>query len=221
MDISADEIGGQTERGTFEEIKGETKARRSYRRKQPKFSRPKETDESETVIRVEENFKDNLPKSDKPRDPKVDAEEYRKLGPEADALANMLITTCNAFAVTAAGLEAQIQPQERALIEGGLKRSLRRATPKQIERFSYIMDPLMVGFGFILWGKRVIRINSLRQQQIATDTAQESSGINNAAPQVPPETLIPGTNGRVGVQEGEVQSTPVPDAIKGRWNNEL
>lgn len=126
----------------------------------------------------------------------------------------------NGMAIAAAGPEATIQPNEKMLIETGLTRTLARATPKQIEKYGAILDPLMIGFGFVLWGKRIVRLNSINQQQKATDTAAESSGIASASPQIPSETLIPKGNGTV-VQEGEVTAAPPPDAISGRWNNQL
>lgn len=73
-------------------------------------------------------------------------------------MAGILLQIVEGITVPQLGEHARFEPDERKLIEPPLANLIERLTPESAKMFSQFADPVMLGFGLLVWGARVFSV---------------------------------------------------------------
>jgi hypothetical protein len=80
------------------------------------------------------------------------------------------------------GPECQMTPDERAMINEPLAHIMARMTPETSEAIEKYTDPVLLAFGFIMWGSRVFFVLQRQANEAKPSSVKPQPEYNPAAP---------------------------------------
>lgn len=122
-------------------------------------------------------------------------------GDQNTLAASTLLAMFSGLGVMIAGADAAIAPEESALIMQGLPPMLARMNKDSVDKINVIVNPLMVGVGLAMWGRRVVAIKRANDEAVRAEVP--APGRQAQAPAAPPPPSAPGV---------DVSITPAPES---------